>query len=139
MTAKTTGLGERARRDLKRLLANGLLTALPKRPSDQELVAMLAASRFDPRKVHTEAEVNDKLVAWLGSISEEHGIDHVTLRRLLVDLRLLVRTSSGSMYQVNVAKAADLDTVRDIDPAAIAAGIQAERSRRKQAARPEEG
>lgn len=132
MTAKVTDCGERARRDLKRLLANGLLTALPKRPSDQELVAMLAASRFDPRKVHTEAEVNDRLVMWLGSISEEYGIDHVTMRRLLVDLRLILRTSSGSTYQVNEAKAADLDAVRAVDPAAIAAEIQAERSRRKQ-------
>jgi len=129
--------GERARRDLKRLLANGLLTLLPKRPSDQELVALLAASRFDPQRRYTEAEVNDRLVGWLGSISEEYGIDHVTMGRLLVDLRLLVRTSSGSTYQVNEAKSADLAAVRAIDPAAIAAEIQAERSRRKQAARPE--
>ena len=132
----TADRGERARRDLKRLLANGLLTLLPKRPSDQELVAALAASRFDAQKSYSETEVNDQLVAWLGSISEEYGIDHVTMRRLLVDLRLLVRTSSGSTYQVNEAKATDLDAVRAIDPAAIAAEIQAERSRRKQAARP---
>jgi hypothetical protein len=30
----------------------------------------------------------------------------VTLRRMLVDLRLVTRTSSGSVYQVNPAKAA---------------------------------
>jgi hypothetical protein len=123
---------EAARRDLKRLLANGRLTMMPKRPSDQELVAALAASRFDPQKTYTEAEVNGQLAAWLDCISEEFGIDHVSLRRLLVDLRLLVRTSSGSTYRVNEARAADLDAVRAIDPAAIAADIQAERSRRKQ-------
>jgi hypothetical protein len=122
----------RARRDLKRLLANGRLTLMPKRPSDQELVAALAASRFDPGKTYTEAEVNAQLAAWLGCISEEYGIDHVSLRRLLVDLRLLVRSSSGSSYRVNEAKAAELDAVRAIDPAAIAADIQAERSRRKE-------
>jgi len=126
-----------ALRDLKRLLANGRLTAMPKRPSDQELVAALAASRFDPRKSYSEAAVNEQLAGWLVSISEEFGIDHVSLRRLLVDLRLLVRTSSGSTYRVNEAKAADLDAARDIDPAAIVSDIQAERSRRKQAARPE--
>jgi hypothetical protein len=69
---------EAARRDLKRLLANGRLTMIPKRPSDQE------------------------------------------------------RSSSGSTYRVNEARAADLDAVRAIDPAAITADIQAERSRRKQ-------
>jgi hypothetical protein len=128
---------ERARRDLKRLLANGRLTAMPKRPSDQELVAALAAARFDPQKSYSEAAVNEQLAGWLVSISEEFGIDHVSLRRLLVDLRLLVRTSSGSAYRVNETKAADLDAVRAIDPALMAADIQAERSRRKQAARPE--
>lgn len=128
---------EGARRDLKRLLANGRLTMMPKRPSDQELMAVLAASRFDPGKTCSEAEVNEQLIAWLPCVSEEFGIDHVSLRRLLVDLRLLVRSSSGSTYRVNEAKAADLDAVRAIDPAAIAAGIQAERSRRKRAARPE--
>ena len=121
-----------ALRDLKRLLANGRLTAMPKRPSDQELVAALAASRFDPRKTYTEGAVNEQLTAWLDCISDEFGIDHVSLRRLLVDLRLLVRTSSGSTYRVNETKAADLADVRDIDPAAIAAEIQAERSLRKQ-------
>lgn len=65
-------------------------------------------------------------------VSEEYGIDHVTMRRLLVDLRPILRTSSGSTYQLNEAKAADLDAVRAVDPAAIAAEIQAERSRRKQ-------
>jgi len=122
---------ERARRDLKRLLANGRLIAMPKRPSDQELVAVLAASRFDPQKSYSEAAVNEQLAGWLVSISEEFGIDHVSLRRLLVDLRLLVRTSSGSAYRVNEAKAADLDAVRALDPAAVADEIQAERSRRK--------
>jgi hypothetical protein len=127
MTATASAL-----RDMRRLLANGRLTALPKRPSDQELVARLAASSFDPQKIYNEAEVNDRLVAWLGSISEEYGIDHVTMRRLLVDLRLLVRTSSGSTYRVNEANAADLGAVRAIDPAAIVAEIQDERVRRKQ-------
>lgn len=123
---------ERARRDLKRLLANGRLTMMPKRPSDQELVAALAACRFDPSRTYTEAEVNEQLTAWLPCISEEFGIDHVSLRRLLVDLRLLVRSSSGSTYRVNEARGVDLDAVRDIDPGLIAEDIQAERRVRKQ-------
>ena len=36
-----------ALRALRRMLANGLLTALPKRPADQEILLVLAASRFD--------------------------------------------------------------------------------------------
>ena len=55
------------------------------------------------------------------------------LKRLLANGRL----AAMPKRHVNEAKAADLGAVRDIDPAAIASDIQAERSRRKQAARPE--
>lgn len=97
-----------AHRALKRLLANGPLTAVPKRPTDQELLAALAASRFDASRSHLESEVNEQLKNWLQAISEPFGIDHVTLRRLLVDLRFLTRTSSGSTYRINPEAACNL-------------------------------
>jgi hypothetical protein len=117
---------------LKRMLANGPLTAVPKRPADQALVAMLAAARLEADRDFSEAEVNERLEAWLDAISEPYGIDHVTLRRMLVDLRLLVRTKSGSAYRVNPGKAAALDALRTLEPAAVLADVRAERDARKQ-------
>jgi hypothetical protein len=109
------------------MLANGPLTAMPKRPSDQHLIATLAAARFDPGREYREREVNEILEDWLATFCEPYGIDHVTLRRLLVDSRLLSRTTSGGSYRVSTAKMADVEA----DPAAVLAAIRAERESRK--------
>jgi len=122
---------EPARHILERLLANGPLTALPKRPGDQRLLAALAATRFAPGEIYLEAEVNARLVAWLETISVPYGLDPVTMRRLMVDSRLLTRTKSGSSYHLDAANAAEIDAVRDLDPAEMLATIAGERKRRK--------
>ena len=122
---------EMAHRALKRLLANGRLTAVPKRPADQKLFVALAASQIDARRSCLESEVNERLRIWLETISEPFGIDHVTLRRMLVDSGLLTRTSSGSKYQINVARLGEIEAVRGIDPADVLAQIQNERLLRK--------
>ena len=57
------------RRALKRLLANGRLTALPKRPADQELLVAMAASRIEAHRSFHEREVNERLRSWLETIS----------------------------------------------------------------------
>lgn len=122
---------EMALRALKRLLANGLLTALPKRPADQELLVALAASQFEAGRSLVEREVNERLIAWLEAISEPHGIDHVTLRRMLVDSRMLIRTTSGSTYQLNTQRLAEIEAVRNIKLADILSQVQDERALRK--------
>lgn len=122
---------ERARKGLKRMLANGRLTAVPKRPADQKVLVALAAAQVDAGRSFLESEVNERLKAWLGTISEPFGIDHVTLRRMLVDSGLLVRTASGSLYQVNEAKLGEIDAVRGIEPADVLAEVRDERNLRK--------
>lgn len=120
-----------AQRALKRLLANGPLTAVPKRPADQELLVALAASRFDASRSYLESEVNEQLRKWLPSISAPFGIDHVTLRRMLVDSRLLARTRSGSMYRINRERIGEIEGVMEIEPADVLAEIRKERDMRK--------
>jgi hypothetical protein len=122
---------DKAHRALKRLLANGPLTAVPKRPADQQLLVALAGARFDAHSGYLEREVNERLRTWLETISEPFGIDHVTLRRLLVDSRILSRTNSGSMYRLNLEKIGDVEAVREINPADVLIEIRNERDRRK--------
>lgn len=122
---------EKAQGALKRMLANGRLTAVPKRPADQKVLVALAAAQVDAGRSCLEREVNERLKAWLGRISEPFGIDHVTLRRMLVDAGLLVRTTSGSLYQVNEAKLGEIDAVRGIEPADVLAEVRVERDIRK--------
>lgn len=128
----TEGRTADAQRALKRMLSNGPLTMIPKRPQDQDLLALMAAARFHPGAVYREGEVNDILTGWLATFSEPYGIDHVTLRRMMVDSRLLVRTKSGSTYAVNAEKAEQIASVGAFVPAAMLNEIQAERRRRKQ-------
>lgn len=122
---------ETADRALKRLLANGPLTAIPRRPADQNLLAALAASRFDASRDYLESEVNERLADWLQSISDPSGIDHVTLRRLMVDARFLTRTRSGSEYRINRGKAGEIEAAKAIEPSDVLAEIRKERDVRK--------
>jgi hypothetical protein len=122
---------EPARRALRRLLANGPLAGVPRKPSDQRLLAALAASRFDPGREYREREVNEVLDAWLRSFCEPGGVDHVTLRRLLVDSRLMSRTSSGSSYRIGGAGLAEAEAIRAVDPAGVLAEVADERARRR--------
>jgi hypothetical protein len=111
---------------LKRLLANGPLTGYPTRRADQELLLRLAAARFDAKRTYTEREVNETLEAWLATFCAPFSIDHVSLRRYLVDARLLVRDTAGSTYRL----AAPAGRV-EVEPAQVLAEIKRNRAARK--------
>jgi len=118
-------------RTLERLLANGPLTGWPRRPEDQALLVRLTAARFEPGRQYREPEVNDVVRDWVATFSAEYGIDHVTMRRALVDSRLLVRDRAGELYQVDEGKRAELEPLRAVMPAAILKQVQEERAARK--------
>ncbi len=48
----------------------------------------------------SEKEVNEKLKVWVKIVGDSIHIDHVTLRRELVDRGYLTRNADGSSYQV---------------------------------------
>jgi len=114
---------------LKRLLANGPLTGMPTRRDDLELLLQLAAARFESGETYSEKSVNELLRGWLGTFSEPYGIDHVSLRRELVDARLLVRDTSGSEYRLNPRRLRR--DVPEATPSDILAEIRDERAARK--------
>ena len=118
-------------RALKRMLSNGPLAAVPKRPSDQHLLVTMAAAQLEPGREYGEGEVNDKLVAWLETFCDPYGLDHVTLRRMLVDSRLLSRTASGSSYRLNPERLSEIEAVAAADPREVLEEIRAERASRK--------
>jgi hypothetical protein len=118
---------DEARNILRRMLANGPVTAMPRRPGDQALVAHLAAARFEAGRDYREGEVNEVLKKWLGTFSVPCGLDHVTLRRHLVDSGLLVRDKVGSAYRVDPARVARLE----VDPVQVLEEARRERAERK--------
>jgi hypothetical protein len=107
----------------------------PRRPEDQHILLLSAVLAFDPLKTYTEGEVNETLRRWVHRFGENLGLDHVTLRRYLVDAGYLQRDSAGSTYRARPEAgfytfdasitALDLDLVLE--------EARQERARRKQA------
>jgi hypothetical protein len=73
---------------LKKYGRHGQLTHLPARHEARLEVLAWLAQRFEPGRSYREAEVNDVL--------RGEEVDHVTLRRYLVDYRFLER--EGGVY-----------------------------------------
>ncbi|CAL9522719.1 hypothetical protein SUDANB176_03885 [Streptomyces sp. enrichment culture] len=88
-SAQDHGTGdERTETVLRTFLRDGRLVKLPAQWSRKQLVLHHVAERtFEPGGAYSEKEVNDRLRAWC----EGGGLDHVTLRRYLVDLHHLHR------------------------------------------------
>lgn len=77
--------------------ANALL---PRNLLDQRVLAKSIALALPGDQVWSEAQVNDQLRSWLADLGRSFDVDHVTLRRFMVDLGFLVRASNGSTYRV---------------------------------------
>lgn len=93
----------------------------------------LAASSFNAKQEYSEKEVNDHLVDWLKGFTYPTGLDHVTVRRYLVDLKFLLRNPSGSSYWTNeavIASVLELEA-RTIHPRDVLAEVQRQREKRK--------
>ncbi|HTN26372.1 MAG TPA: DUF2087 domain-containing protein [Burkholderiales bacterium] len=122
---------EKTRLALRRMLANGPLTGLPVRRADLELLLELAALRFAAGRTYTEREVNESLRDWLSTFCAPYGIDHVTLRRCMIDAQILRRDRAGSTYRVDplriYAEHAGVDLTR------LLAEVAADRAARKRA------
>ena len=86
-------LSDTARKALRQFDASGRLMRWPIKFSVQRLMLWGLWLRFDARRRYSEREVNDILNAW-----HLFG-DHCTLRRELVNEKLLARQSDGSDYR----------------------------------------
>ncbi len=86
-------LSANARKALTQFDAKGRLARWPHKFSVQKLAMWALWTHFDGRRVYTEREVNEVLKAW-----HTYG-DHVTLRRELINHRLLTRKSDCSEYR----------------------------------------
>ena len=73
--------------------ALGRLERWPLKLSVQRLAMWVLWTRFDARRVYTEAQVNQVLKAW-----HLYG-DHATLRRELINHKLMTRKSDCSEYR----------------------------------------
>ena len=120
---------------LARMLNGGPLDHLPTRRGDAEVLLALASAAFESGRVYREVEVNDRLTQWLDGFAAPGMVDHVSLRRRLVDQRYLLRNPAGAAYRVNREKTAERlsPAAQSIDPGVVLASVESERARRKRA------
>ncbi len=75
---------------------------LPKKREDQQILLVSAILALDPQRHYSETELNEALQPWSRSFGDSFGLDHVTLRRLLIDDRFITRDPAGSSYSLNL-------------------------------------
>ncbi len=86
-------LSDTGAKALRQFDAQGRLTRWPIKYSVQRLMLWGLWMRFDAKRRYSEREVNEVLKAW-----HLFG-DHCTLRRELVEMKMLERTDGGAEYR----------------------------------------
>ncbi|MBT4160412.1 MAG: DUF2087 domain-containing protein [Gammaproteobacteria bacterium] len=121
---------------LRRIFNGGVMRRLPKSKKDTEMLLALAASALDPQAIYSEAEVNSALADWMAGFTDPVTLDHVTIRRYLVDRALLLRDTPGSVYRTNQAVINRViePEVREIQPELILQEVRKDRAGRKRKA-----
>ena len=124
---------ERVENLLRRVLQPGRLEGFPRNPDDLSVVLAVATTGLERRRPYLESEVNEALIDWLDTVCAD--IDHVTLRRRMVDCGFLKRTTNGSRYFLNYGRVVEVlgDPAVEVDVGAIIDGIVIEREERKEA------
>jgi hypothetical protein len=80
------------------LLVRSGLTDLPKSPQDRQILFKSAILNMKPGEKLSESQVNEALGFWLANVAGLSALDHVSLRRALVDWGYLERSSDGTTY-----------------------------------------
>jgi hypothetical protein len=73
---------------------------LPKKHLDRHIVLIGACLKVELDRLYSEQEINEALQLWAIHFGRAFGLDHVTLRRYLIDDQYLVRDSAGGTYKL---------------------------------------
>ena len=108
---------------------------LPKKPLDRQIILISAILGLERGRQYSESELNAELQKWVLQFGKRYSVDHVTLRRYLIDEKFIVRDSAGTAYQLG--DLASLPTTFDatlfnLDLPALIAEAQAARELKKQ-------
>ena len=119
---------------LETLCLKGGGHGLPRKPHDQAILFKSITLTLDPQRDYTEAEINEALAKWLADIGQAVEIDHVSLRRYLVDAGYLRRDPGGRSYRIVAEDEANLfePAVDELEPGVVIQEALARRAQRKQ-------
>jgi hypothetical protein len=119
------------------LFLGGVGPGLPRKKRDRSILLKSAALDLEQGRDYTEASLNAALEAWLEKAHGYVRMDHVSLRRYLVDEGLLRRDRPGKTYRVQAAteqRAAFGPGVDELDVLAAVRAAAADKERRRRIA-----
>ena len=111
----------------------------PRAAHDRHILLKSMSLMLEAGRTYTESELNERLRTWLTQVGRTIRLDHVTLRRYLVDARYVNRDAAGRAYVVNVARAGAIfePEVETIDPVAVVEEALLRKEEQKRAYRSE--
>ncbi len=95
--------------------------------ADRDVLTATILARFDPGSTYTEKQVNEILKGWLGGAGSMLETDHATLRRWLIDTKLMSRTDDCAQYRLDasgIEARAPLGEFEALDADAIVIGAR---------------
>jgi len=114
---------------LAAICLKGAGASFPRRFRDRQILYRSIIQTLDRDKKYSEPELNDAIQDWLLNIGSCLDMDHVTLRRYLIDEGYLSRSADGAAYQVSEARMDSIEfepSIAAIDPVTV---IQAAKDR----------
>ncbi|MGH2621825.1 MAG: DUF2087 domain-containing protein [Anaerolineales bacterium] len=107
---------------------------LPKKSPDFNILLYSSVLGLEPGRLYSEGELNAELQRWILEFGGRFGLDHVTLRRHLIDEQYLRRDPAGTAYRLDPAgpRITYDPAIRSLDLQALVAEARQERAKRKQ-------
>ena len=108
----------------KRLVAlcRGTNSGLPRKHRDRHIIFRSIVQTLDAKVMYSEQSLNEGLKAWASAVGMGIAVDHVTLRRYLVDAGYLCRDRQGTNYRVQIGGTGEVrfePSVGSVDSAAV--------------------
>ena len=100
------------------------LSGLPRRTRDRHIVLKSVILTLERTREYSEGEINLELRSWLKGVENRIGLDHVDLRRRLIDHEYLGRSKDGSRYWVAVSSRKQMEFDSEIENADVSLIIQ---------------
>jgi hypothetical protein len=108
---------------------------LPKKRIELQMLLLSTVLNLSPDTIYSESQINDELRHWISRFGTSLTIDHVTLRRYLIDESILQRDQFGSSYSYapEPSRFSFDASIRELDLDELVAQSQENRASRKKA------
>lgn len=91
------------------------LSGFPRKRRDRHILLKSVTLTLDRTNEYTENEINELLLCWLKEVGSFLVLNHIELRRLLIDNEYLGRGKDGSRYWVAVSSRRQMEFDAEIE------------------------